>query len=558
MCKAPWRKQRLNSVEEKNLKTKNLESKDPEEKMSSRVKNKVKQRGRSIFSRIFFSRTMITLLLVLLQLWLIVAAVFWLNPYSTYIYYTSIVISALLIVYVTNCNIKTEFKLVWMLPLCAVPALGVLLYLFVLVNPGSIGLKKQLQVQLTATKQYMNTEESVYKAMEPEEDGLKDIAYYLQKQGDFPAYTDTEVTYFPLGEDKWKDMLVELERAKEFIFLEYFIVASGSVMWNSVLDILKRKVKEGVEVRIMYDGTCQVLTMPYSYPKKLQAFGIDTKVYAPIRPMLSTHQNNRDHRKILVIDGKVGYTGGINLADEYINQKELYGHWKDVAIKLEGDAVKSLTIMFLQLWNMGKNPRHENYEKYLKNPRNELKAAELGFIIPYGDDATNSEDIAENVYMDIINKAEQYVHIMTPYLVIDNGMLSALTFAAKKGIDVSIILPHIPDKKIPWRIAKTYYPILIQAGVKIYEYTPGFVHAKMFVSDDVRGVVGTINLDYRSLYHHFECGALIFKNPVLTDLEQDFIQTREKCQLITMKEYKQIPLRERFMGKVLKLYGPLI
>lgn len=524
--------------------------------MEKQVKTFVKTKGRSLLFRIVFSRTMITLLLMILQIWSVVAFFLWLEPYSTQVYVASVFLSALLIIYVTNINIKTEFKLVWMLPLCAFPLFGVVLYIFILVNPGSIGLRKAMKNIRAGSEQYMVTDAKVRKAMEPEEEGLKDIAHYLQKQGGYPAYTNTKVTYYPLGEDKWEDMLCELRKAEKFIFLEYFIVSEG-IMLTSVLEILEQKVKEGVEVRFMYDGTNTVLHLSPTYAKKLRKMGIDVRVYAPIRPLLSTHQNYRDHRKILVIDGKVAFTGGINIADEYINKKELYGHWKDVAVKLSGDAVKSFTVMFLQLWHLG-NVKKADYQKYFTESTMELQSKECGFIIPYGDDPANGEDLAENVYIDIINKAEKYVHIMTPYLVIDNGMLSTLTFAAKKGIDVSIILPHIPDKKIPWYIARTYYPVLLKAGVKIYEYTPGFVHAKMFVSDDIRGVVGTINLDYRSLYHHFECGAFLFKNPVNYELEADFKETLKKCHRITMEDYKKIPALKRFLGQALRLYGPLL
>ena len=272
---------------------------------------------------------------------------------------------------------------------------------------------------------------------------------------------------------------------------------------------------------------------------------------------MSTHQNNRDHRKILIIDGKVAYTGGINFADEYINEIELYGHWKDVAVRLNGDAVRSFTLMFLQMWNVSENGE-ENYGKYLIETANEEINKNLGFVIPYNDDPTNRQDVAERVYLDILNKARKYVHIMTPYLILDNEMVVALSFAAQRGVDVKLILPHVPDKKIVFYIARTYYKQLMEAGVKIYEYTPGFLHAKLFVSDNEKAVVGSINLDFRSLYEHFECAAYIYKNPIISEIEQDYQETLAKCEQITVENYKKISMFTRVLGHVFRLFGPLV
>ena len=299
-------------------------------------------------------------------------------------------------------------------------------------------------------------------------------------------------------------------------------------MWDSILDILKRKVQEGVEVRFMYDGMCSISLLPYNYPKTIRKYGIQCKMFSPIRPVLSTTQNNRDHRKICVIDGKIGFTGGINLGDEYINRKVRFGYWKDTAVMLEGDAVQSLTMLFLQMWNVTEL-KPDQYKRYVTPMSAELHR-ELGFMIPYGDSPYDNEDVGEEVYFHILNHAKKYVHIMTPYLILDNEMLDTLTRAAKSGIEVCIIMPHIPDKWYAFAVAKTYYRELIEAGVQIYEFTPGFVHAKIFVSDNDTATVGTINLDYRSLYLHFECGVFIYNNPVVREIESDFLKTLEKCQ----------------------------
>lgn len=381
------------------------------------------------------------------------------------------------------------------------------------------------------------------------------LAHYLSKQVGFPVHRNTKVTYFKIGEEKFEELKCQLELAKHYIFMEYFIVEEG-VMWDSILEILKRKVEEGVEVRFMYDGMCSIVLLPYQYPKELEAVGIRCKMFSPIKPVLSTHQNNRDHRKICVIDGQVAFTGGINLADEYINEKERFGHWKDTAVMLQGEAVQNFTMMFLQMWNVTEK-KEENFEKYL-TPKSKEFRRELGYVLPYGDSPYDNENIGEQVYFHILNHAKKYVHIMTPYLILDNEMVTNLTYAAKCGIEVIIIMPHIPDKWYAFVLAKTYYEELINAGVHIYEYTPGFVHAKVFVSDDDTATVGTINLDYRSLYLHFECGTFIYNNQVVRDIEKDFQETLKKCQKVTITDLRMRGVIETVTGRVLRLIAPLM
>ncbi|HIV93601.1 MAG TPA: cardiolipin synthase, partial [Candidatus Sellimonas avistercoris] len=318
----------------------------------------------------------------------------------------------------------------------------------------------------------------------------------------------------------------------------------------------EEKVAEGVEVRFMYDGMCSISKLPSDYPWYLRRRGIRCKVFNPINPIVSTIQNNRDHRKICVIDGKVGFTGGVNLADEYINRRERFGHWKDTAIMLEGDSVQSLTIMFLQMWNIDEK-KSDVYEKYLYPSRKPFDPKD-GYVLPYGDTPYDNETVGEEVYFHILNHAKEYVHIMTPYLILDNEMIKTLARVAKSGMEVIIIMPHIPDKPYAFAVAKTYYKELIEAGVRIYEYTPGFVHAKIFVSDDDTATVGTINLDYRSLYLHFEDGVFIYNNPVVADIERDFQETLKKCHFVTMKEVQERSVKEKIEGQVLRLFAPLM
>lgn len=381
------------------------------------------------------------------------------------------------------------------------------------------------------------------------------LAHYMKYQLGFPTYRNTKATYFASGEEKFPILLKELDKAKEFIFMEYFIVEEG-YMWDRILDVLVKKVNDGVEVRFMYDGMCSISMLPYNYPKTLRKMGIKCKMFSPIHPVLSTTQNNRDHRKICVVDGKVAITGGINLGDEYINQKKRFGYWKDTAVMLEGEAVQSFTMMFLQMWNVTEK-KVDYYKRYLTPPSKELKR-ELGFVIPYGDSPFDNEDVGEEVYCHILNHAKKYVHIMTPYLILDNGMIDTLSRAAKSGIEVIIIMPGIPDKWYAFAVAKTFYRELIEAGVKIYEFTPGFVHAKVFVSDGDTATVGSINLDYRSLYLHFECGVFIYNNQVVRDIELDFQKTLGKCHRIRNADLKKVSVPMNIMGRILRLVAPLM
>lgn len=521
-----------------------------------KISQKAKKKSKNFFLKLLFSHTMINILLLVLQIVVLFVTFHLMGQYWQGFLVGCIVLSVILIIYIINDNENPAFKLAWMIPICAVPIFGVAAYIVVKTNPGTWKLKERLDGLKKETEKYLQPVPEVVEQMEKEKSPISDLSHYLQNINQMPTYQNTRVTYFSLGEDKYADILEELKKAEKFIFLEYYIIDRGK-MWDSVLEILEQKVKEGVEVRVMYDGMCTLYKLPYRYPRQLTAKGIKAQVFFPIVPLLSTHQNSRDHRKILVIDGKIAYNGGINLADEYINEINLYGHWKDAAVKLEGEAVKSFTVMFLQMWNVS-STLSEDYERYINVKPQSFTDAPLGYVIPYNDDPINREDIAECVYLDIIAKAKNYVHIMTPYLILDYETENALMFAAKRGVDVKLILPHIPDKKIPFAIARTYYRDLLQAGVKIYEYEPGFVHAKVFVSDDDRAVVGSINLDYRSLFEHFECATFIYNNPVVADIEKDVQKTLEKCITVTEEYYRSLPLFGKLVGRVFRIFGSLM
>ena len=508
--------------------------------------------------RIIFGRTAFVVMSLLLQISILLAGFRFLSHYMVYIYGGFTLLSAFVILYVVNKDENPSFKLAWIIPITVIPVFGTLLYLFLELQWEGKIINRRLRENISDTQPYLKQNPRYMEQLAKISRSNANLAAYIENSGSYPVYGNTNVKYYPLGEEMFEDMKKELEKAKRFIFMEYFIVERGE-MWDSLLEILERKVQEGVEVRFMYDGMCCLVLLPYSYPRELRAKGLKAKMFAPIRPALSTYQNNRDHRKILVIDGHTAFTGGINLADEYINRKVRFGHWKDTGIMVKGDAVTSFTMMFLQMWNITeKEP--EDYGRYLRDPEffypPELSME--GFVIPYGDSPLDQETVGELVYLDIINTARNYVHIMTPYLILNYELVQALQFAAKRGVETIIIMPHIPDKEYAFLLAKAHYEELIRAGVQIYEYTPGFVHAKVFTSDDEKAVVGTINMDYRSLYLHFECAAYIYRNEVIKDVERDFKETLAKSQVITLEECRHYPWYKKFAGRVLRLFAPLM
>ena len=514
----------------------------------------VKKAKKGIF-HLIFSRITILVVLLLIQLFIFSAMITWLHDYATYIQVTFLLLEIVSVIYIINSKSNPAFQITWILLIFTLPFFGTAFYIFMKIMPGTGLIQKRLSDLSVITSEYMKQDTDTLESLRVSKPANANLAHYLSNQVGFPVHRNTAVKYFSSGEAKFEEIKAQLHKAERFIFLEYFIVEDG-LMWNSIRNILIEKVKDGVEVRFLYDGMCSMKALPYNYDKQLRKYGIKCKIFSPITPILSSYQNNRDHRKICVIDGNVGFTGGVNLADEYINEKERFGHWKDTAVMLEGEAVQNLTILFLQMWNVSER-KPEDYTKYL-TPRSLDVKRELGFVLPYGDSPYDNEIIGEQVYLHILNHAKKYVHIMTPYLILDNEMLTTLTFAAKCGIEVIIIMPHIPDKWYAFILAKTYYEELIQAGVQIYEYTPGFVHAKVFVSDNDTATVGTINLDYRSLYHHFECGAFIYNNPVIWEVEKDFQETLKKCEKITLTNLKSRSMVERVLGRILRLVAPLM
>ncbi len=464
------------------------------------------------------------------------------------------IIELIVLIILFNSRMDSTAKLSWMLLISTMPYLGTMFYIWTKIEVGHRSIKKRLNLLIKNTRRMLIQNKETLNSLKKESHDSASLAQYLYKIDNCPVYNNTSVEYYPLGEEKFPAMLEELEKAEKFIFLEYFIIEEG-YMWGNVLDVLARKAKCGVDVRVMYDGTCEFSTLPYYYPKRLARYGIKAKMWEPVKPVVTSSYNYRDHRKILVIDGKTAFCGGINLADEYINRIERFGHWKDTAVKLKGPAVDSLTLMFLQMWNV-KEKRPENFSQYFNHYENDEKAG--GYVIPYAESPLNESKIAERVYMDILYTAQDYVYIMTPYLILDDEMRTALCHAAERGVDVRLILPGIPDKKAVWYLAKRHYRVLLDSGVKVYEYTPGFVHAKVFLSDNIKAVVGTINLDYRSLYHHFECAVYMHGVSCLEDIRKDFSFTLNKCRKVTYETIKKERIYVKLVGAVIKLFAPLL
>lgn len=509
-----------------------------------------------LFKKVF-NRTTICVLGILLQIGYLISLFWTLGTAYTYSYTVFVVIGICMTIRIVNSEMNPSYKIAWITVILPFPIFGVMFYLFF----GNSGSGKRLRKRMSR----YNQEEHLLLAQKPESleslwgdsvDAMKQ-ARYLLMYGGYPSYQNTKTEYFPLGEAKFEVLVRELEKAERFIFLEYFIIQEGR-MWNTILDILARKAKQGVDVRVIYDDFGCLFTLPYGYDKKLEAMGVQCRVFNKFKPIWSAKMNNRDHRKILIIDGHTAFNGGINLADEYINAFEKHGHWKDTAVMLKGEAVWSFTMMFLTMWNYLTGEKSASVEAYKPRPEEIAPYKSDGYCIPFTDTPLDDEPLGENVYLNIINAASRYVYITTPYLIIDNEMITALTLAAKSGVDVRIITPHVADKWFVHAVTRAHYKTLTKLGVRIYEYTPGFIHAKSFVSDDTTAVVGTINLDFRSLYLHFECATWMYKTESVADVKNDFLETLEKCQEITYGDCKSAKLPVRIIRALLRLFAPLM
>lgn len=507
-------------------------------------------------SKRLLGRIVFVVFAVLLQVgWIIFAVVGLKNKYPAVM--TGIqILTVLAILKLVSKDINPAYKLTWTILILAVPVAGAMIYF--MFGKSRIGdeLQKKLDRAMADSEQYLKEKTEYRQALDEKSKSASCQSNYIRDYAGFPVYQKTETRYFRVGEELYSRLLQELQAAEHYIFMEYFIIDDGE-MWQGILDVLEDRARMGLDVRLIYDDWGCASTMPQEFYLQLQRRGIRCEVFNPLMPIASVLMNNRDHRKITVIDGHTAFTGGINLADEYINRKERFGYWKDTGVMLHGEAVWSFTVMFLQTWSVLADEKVD-FEKYRPGDWHAEPFGDDGFVQPYGDTPLDHETVGENVYLNIINRAREYVYIFTPYLIPDNEMITALRLAAKSGIDVRIVTPGIPDKKLVFLLTQSYYDILIRSGVRIFEYKPGFLHAKSFVSDDTTAAVGTINLDYRSLYLHFECGVWMYQSEAVLQIKEDAMELFRECREITAKECAGKRLAVRIWQSILRLFAPLL
>lgn len=509
---------------------------------------------KNLFKFLSHLRLLIILLLLAAQFAVMLLFILRLRDYIKYYWMVSMLMSFVFIIYICNVYTKNEFKIAWLLPVIMAPLFGITLYTIFDLNNGKKRTAQRLKKIKTESKEFLYTNtQKVYGAYPK----VTDISEYLLAVDNYPPYFNNGSTYFPNGESMVETLLHDIGSAKKFIFIEYFII-EPSLFWDSILKILEAKVSDGVEVRLLFDGFGSMAISSRSYMKILRQKGINAKTFFPFIPVIDISLNNRDHRKIFDIDGRICYTGGINLTDEYINEDHSrFDYWKDSGIRIEGSAADSFTAMFLQMWNLAdKRTAKCDYADYINNNHNTL--THKGVLIPYADDAFNEEDIAENVYSYIISRSHTYIHIMTPYIILDNSFMNALCFAAKRKVDVSIIVPFTYDHLITFCVGRVFIRKLMQKGIKIYAYKKGFIHSKVFVADGNRATVGSVNVDYRSFSHHFECGCFMYHSPEIDDIENDFQKTLKDCEEITMETYRKIPWIQRTLGCIFKPIATLL
>lgn len=505
--------------------------------------------------RIFLRRRLFVALLLFLQVCFLIFLVSLGSKYYSIVTVLLTLVSAEVSLHILAQNTKGGYKLIWIAIIMLFPVFGGLFYLLVKLQTSTRKYSRRLERVLRERCESCPLESSILDRATTDYPDYVNEMSYLEKFAGFRVYDGTETEYLSPGEEKFSRLIEELKKAEKYIFLEYFIIQEG-VMWDSVLRILTKKAAAGVEVRVMYDDVGCFLTLPKNYPAYLAGLGIKCTVFNPFRPVLSAIQNNRDHRKIFVIDGKVAFTGGINLADEYINLVERFGHWKDASIMLRGRAAWSFTLMFLQMWAIV-NDTTEDYAAYYPWSGRDCEIQSSGYVQPYADSPMDTDNVGENVYLRILGNAKKYVYINTPYLIVDDSMFSALTLAAKSGVDVRIVTPCHPDKKLVHVATRSYYRDLIEAGVRIYEYSMGFMHSKIFVADDTTAAVGTTNLDFRSLYLHFECGVMLYGCDTVKKIKEDFIRTLDLCEEITAESCR-VSIITRLFQSLLRLLAPLL
>ncbi len=503
-----------------------------------------------------FSRSVITAVIIILQLSWIILLFSQISLISKYIDVVLRVLGVVMSVYIIGTRTNASTKIAWVMSICILPIIGIPLYLML----GNKNISRPLRTY------FAKTHEKFLKYYQVNPNYLMELTAklpttagkfrYLEKNCGFPIYSNTDLKYYTLGEDMFHDMLDELSLAKDHIFLEFFIIDEGR-MWGEILNVLKEKAAQGLDVRLIYDDIGCIDRLPAKFPLVMSKYKIQTIAFNRFIPFVSAVMNHRDHRKMVIIDSKVAFTGGINIADEYINEHKRFGHWKDTGVKLSGEGAYGFTLIFLEMWDTLKRVGDEPTLSATSVHAPNTTVVNNSFVQPFSDSPLDNEEVSENLYLDIIGSSHKYLYIFTPYIVVDSSMSTALMRAAKRGVDVRIITPGIPDKLIVYRLTRSNFLPLISEGVKIFTYTPGFIHAKSFVSDDEIAIVGTINMDFRSLNLHFECGVLLHDDDIIEQMKQDFLDTQKQCKLITNDD-----CRTSFLGRVsdsiLRVFAPLM
>ncbi|WP_449024307.1 cardiolipin synthase [Peptostreptococcus stomatis] len=485
---------------------------------------------------------------LVMQVFWVIYQVKWINDIYPITEGLSHFLALMLVIRIYGKHTNAAMKIPWMVLLLIFPITGLILYSIFASRISKYAVKRRFKYIMDKLYQYLYKDDDLLADLKESEPDIYGQVHYISKIGRFPAYNQGQVTYYPdakLGVEAQKEAM---RQAKKFIFMEYHAI-EDSVSFQEIEEILVEKAKEGLDVRVVYDDVGSLVFIDKSFRKRLEGEGIKCRVFNPIGPVLNVFMNNRDHRKITVIDGKIGFTGGYNLADEYFNLVNPYGHWKDTGIKIEGRPVDSLTLMFLEMWHASKSTKKINEDiKALINQWEEegteteteetcqgLQSYKNIIIQPFAENPLKEELLAENAYMNMAKNARDYLYITTPYLLIDDNMSEELSSAAKRGVDVRIVTPGIPDKRIVYKMTRSYYGGLARNGVRIYEYMPGFIHAKQHISDDKTAIIGTINMDYRSLYHHFENGVFMHNVDCIKDMRADFEHIFDQSYEVTDK-----------------------
>lgn len=523
-------------------------------KFTSPKKNKKEKKKLIEFNekRHLIKPFIIVVLLIVLQVFLLIYLYRYFGFLEQYIASFWGFLVFIMIVYFVNLDKPMDYKLSWLIPISLLPVFGILLYLILDILPGPKQLTRRLNDIISKNKHILKQDPKVHESIKNHPSINHGLENYISEYAKYPMYQNTDAKYFPTGEEFFDSLKEDLRNAENFILIEYFIVKPGRLL-SELLEILVDKIEDGVEVLFMYDGSNEY-HLPTGYKSYLEKLGIKVGVFAAVKPILSTAHNNRDHRKIVSIDNKIAYTGGVNIADEYVNYVNRFGYWKDNGIRIKGEAVRNITTMFFYLWNLGTQTDYV-IDDYVKDS---YKVYSQAYVQPFSDSPNDGESVSENTYLDVLSQAKDYVYILSPYLVPSETINNALKFAAKRGVDVRIFLPGIEDKKIPYAVGRSYYKHFIEAGVKIYEYTPGFLHSKAIVSDDMTSVVGTINLDYRSFNLNYENAILIYDKNFALSVKEDVLSTLDKSRHIGMKEYKKLNIFYKLFGKIMRLFAPLM